>query len=53
MNWLKKRVVEVSTWRGVGALAVTLGLASAGQVDAIVALGMGLVSIVEVVRGEK
>ena len=52
MDWLKKRVVEVSTWRGVGGLLVALGLVSAGQVDLIIAAGMAVVSVVEVIRKE-
>ena len=52
MDWLKKRAVEVSTWRGMGGLLVALGLVSAGQVDLIISAGMALVSVVEVVRKE-
>ena len=53
MEWVKARLFEVSTWRGLGALVVTLGLASAGTVDAVIALGMALLSAVEVVRSER
>lgn len=53
MNWIKARAVEPSTWRGVGALFVTLGVASAGSVDAVIAVGLAVVSLVEIVRREK
>lgn len=49
---LRKMVVEPSTWRGVGGLLVTLGLVSAGSVDAVVAIGAGVLSLVEIVRRE-
>lgn len=49
---LRQMAVEPSTWRGVGGLLVTLGLASAGSVDAVVAIGVGVLSLVEVVRRE-
>lgn len=53
MEWLKRRAVEVSTWRGVGALLVALGLVSAGSVDAAIAAGVALIGLVEVVRRER
>lgn len=53
MDWFKKRVLEVSTWRGVGGLLVALGVASAGSVDAVVAVGAALIALVEIVRDEK
>lgn len=53
MDWMKNRLLEVSTWRGLGAFAVTLGLASAGTVDVVISAGMALLSLVEVVRAEK
>lgn len=53
MDWIKARIVEASTWRGLGALVVTLGLASAGTVDAVVSVGMALLSLVEMIRAER
>lgn len=53
MEWVKARLFEVSTWRGIGALIVTLGLASAGSVDAAISAGLALLSLVEVVRKER
>lgn len=53
MDWLKVRAVEPSTWRGIGSLLVVLGIASAGTVDAAVAVGLAVVSLVEIVRGER
>lgn len=49
---LRQMAVEPSTWRGVGGLLVTLGLVSAGSVDAVVAIGVGVLSLVEIVRRE-
>lgn len=49
---LRKMAVEPSTWRGVGGLLVALGLASSGSVDAVVAIGAGVLSLVEIVRRE-
>lgn len=53
MAWLKNRALEASTWRGVGALLVALGVGSAGAVDAVIAVGLAVVSMVEVLRAEK
>lgn len=52
-NWIVRRAKEPSTWRGVGGLLVSLGLASVGSVDAVVAVGTALLSAVEVLRKEK
>lgn len=49
---LRKMAVEPSTWRGIGGLLVTAGIASTGSVDAVVAIGAGLLSLVEVIRRE-
>lgn len=48
-----QRLKEPSTWRGFGGLLVALGLASAGSVDAILAIGAAIMSAVEVFRSEK
>ena len=53
MAWLKNRALEASTWRGVGALVVALGIGSAGTVDAVIAVGLAVVSLVEIMRKEK
>lgn len=53
MDWLKARVVEPSTWRGVGWLLVALGLVPVGSVELIVSAGVALVGAVEVIRSEK
>jgi lysozyme len=47
------RMKEASTWRGIGGLVVTAGLASMGQVDAIIAVGTAILSAVEVFRSEQ
>ena len=52
-KFLLNRVREPSTWRGIGGLLVAMGLASAGQVDAVIVVGAGLLSAVEVMRSEK
>lgn len=49
MDW-RRKAVEISTWRGVGGLLVALGLASQGAVDAVVAVGVAVVSAVEFFR---
>lgn len=53
MDWIKRRAVEASTWRGLGALLVALGIGSAGAVDAAVSVGLAVVALVEVMRKEK
>lgn len=52
-SWFMDRLREPSTWRGLGGLLAAVGLVSAGSVDALLAVGMSLVSLVEVVRGER
>lgn len=49
---LKAMALEPSTWRGVGGLLVALGIGSAGTVNAVIAVGMAVVSVVEVIRSE-
>jgi hypothetical protein len=49
---LKARAMEPSTWRGLGGLFVAFGMATGGQVDALVAVGAALLSLVEVFRRE-
>lgn len=53
MDWIKSRVVEPSTWRGVGLVLVALGLLPMGSVDLVVSAGVALVGIVEAARREK
>ncbi len=53
MEWLKARLVEPSTWKGVGWVLVSLGLVPVGSVDLVVSAGVALVGLVEVVRKEK
>lgn len=50
---LANKLKEPSTWRGIGGLLAALGLVSAGSVNAVVAVGAALLSLVEVVRAEK
>jgi hypothetical protein len=50
MDWLKARILEISTWRGIGGMVTALGLATAGQVDAVIAIGVAIISAVEVLR---
>ena len=47
---LKARVLEPSTWRGIGGLLIAFGLASTGQVEAIVGAGAAVLALVEVFR---
>lgn len=53
MDWLKRRAVEPSTWRGVGWALVAVGVLPAGSVEGLAALGVALVGFVEMVRKEK
>lgn len=49
---LKEIALEPSTWRGVGGVIVALGIGSAGTVDAVVTIGIAVISAVEIVRRE-
>ncbi len=51
--WLIERVKEQSTWRGIGLLLVAAGVLPMGAVDFLVAAGVGVVGVVEVVKREK
>ena len=53
MDWLKARLVETSTWRGVGWLLVAVGLVPAGSVDLVVSAGVALVGLVGIIQKEK
>lgn len=53
MDWLKKRAVEPSTWRGLGWILVAAGVLPVGAVEGLAALGVAVVGLVEVVRSEK
>ena len=53
MEWLKARVVEPSTWKGVGLVLVALGLLPVGSVDLVVSAGVALVGLVEVIWSGK
>lgn len=53
MGWIKRRVVEPSTWKGVGWLLVAVGVLPVGAVEGFVAVGAALVGLVEVIRKEK
>ncbi len=49
---LRARLLEPSTWRGLGGLLIAFGLASTGQVELVVGAGAALLSLVEVFRRE-
>ncbi len=53
MEWMKRRALEPSTWRGLGWLLVAVGVLPVGAVEGIAALGVAVVGLVEVVRSEK
>lgn len=53
MDWLKKRAVEPSTWRGLGWILVAAGVLPVGAVEGLAALGVAVVGLVEVVSKEK
>lgn len=53
MDWMKRRALEPSTWRGLGWLLVAVGVLPVGAVEGIAALGVAVVGLVEVARSEK
>lgn len=53
MDWIKSRIVEPSTWKGLGWILVAAGVLPVGAVDGVVALGVAVVGIVEVIRSER
>lgn len=53
MEWLKRRAVEPSTWKGLGWLLVAVGVLPVGAVDAVAAAGVAIVGAVEMIRKEK
>ena len=54
MDGLIKRLKEPSTWRGVTGILALLGIAVTPELsDAIIAVAVGLVSIIEILRKEK
>ena len=53
MDWLKRRAVEPSTWRGLSWLLVAAGVISPESVDALIGAGVALAGLVEVIRKEK
>ena len=53
MDWMKRRALEPSTWRGLGWLLVAVGVLPVGAVEGVAALGVAVVGLVEVVRSEK
>lgn len=52
MDWLKKRLQEPSTWKGVGWMLVAVGVLPIGSVDGVVAVGTALIGLVEIARKE-
>ena len=52
MDWLKARAKEPSTWRGLGWILVAVGLMPAGSVEAVVAAGVALAGLADVLKKE-
>ena len=51
MNWLLKRLQEVSTWRGIILLLTAIGVKLEPDLaEAIIAAGLALVGIINIVR---
>lgn len=50
MDWLKTRAKEPSTWRGLGLLLVAVGLIPAGSVELIVAAGVAVAGLADVLK---
>jgi hypothetical protein len=54
MEWILTRLAEPSTWRGVILLATSFGITvSPDMINAIVAIGLALVGLINVIRKEK
>ena len=54
MEGLISRLKEPSTWRGIAGIAALLGIAISPEMqNAIVAVAVGVVSIIEIFRKEK
>jgi len=53
MDWVKRRIVEPSTWKGIGWVLVAAGVLPVGAVEGLVGVGVALVGLVEVIRKEK
>lgn len=54
MEFIKTKLSESSTWRGLVALATALGLTLSPELsDAIVAAGLGLIGVINVIIKEK
>lgn len=51
LNWLRARAAEPSTWRGIAAGLMALGIAvDPEQVNAILTLGLIIISAIDVVK---
>jgi hypothetical protein len=54
MNWILDRLREASTWRGLIGIATTFGVIISPELaDKIIAVGIALVGVVEIIRKEK
>lgn len=54
MDFIMEKLREKSTWRGLVALAIALGVTvSPEQTEAIIAGGLALIGLVNVFRSEK
>ncbi len=53
MNWIKRRAVEPSTWKGAGWLLLAIGVWPVGAVEWGEEVGAALVGLGEVIRREK
>jgi hypothetical protein len=54
MSYLLERLSENSTWRGLVMLATALGVQlDPSQANAIIALGLALVGLINVLRKQK
>jgi len=52
-GWLVARAVEPSTWRGLAAALAAVGLVSPGQEQALVAVALAVLAIIEIFRKEQ
>lgn len=50
MDWLRARAKEPSTWRGLGLLLAAVGLIPAASIDVVVAAGVALAGLADVLK---
>ena len=52
MDWLKARLVEQSTWQGLGYMLAAVGVVPVAAVPLLVSVGLGVVGAVKIIAKE-